>query len=94
MNRDTVLQMPRATFTSHQKVKAIPLTRKNYNDYRGWGQIAGEEPTDKGYLIEFLDKGGVQNDTRHRGYITWMSEAQFDLGFKIDTTPTKSIIRD
>lgn len=83
MDRKTILQMPEAVFTSHKKVKALPLKRSDYNLYRGWGQIPEENGEDEGFLVEYLD-GGKPNDERHEGYISWTPKAQFEAGYTMD----------
>lgn len=40
-------------------VKAEPMTRGDYNDYRGWQIPADEDPLDEGYLMEY-ENGHVQ----------------------------------
>ena len=37
-------------------VKATPLTRGDYNKYRGWTIPADEDPADDGYLVVYEDK--------------------------------------
>lgn len=48
-------------------VKAAPMTRGAYNEYRGWAIPADENPSDEGYLIEYPD-----------GYISWSPKTQFE----------------
>ncbi len=58
-------------------VKAVRMTRSEYNEYRGWSLPANENPKDEGYLVEYQD-GGKPNDERHKGYISWCPEEQFE----------------
>ena len=60
---------------------ATPMTRANYNKYRGWELPANEDGTDEGYLVEYTnsDKG---NDSRHAGYISWSPKAQFEGAYR------------
>lgn len=51
-------------------VDARPMSRREYNEYRGWTLPINENGDDQGYLIEYRD-GGVGNDSRHQGYISW-----------------------
>ena len=51
-------------------VKATPMTRQAYNDYRGWALPADEDGADAGFLVEYLD-GGAANHPHHMGYISW-----------------------
>ena len=50
----------------HQ-VEAEPMTRGDYNKYRGWEIPANENPADEGYLVTYPD-----------GYISWCPKAQFE----------------
>ena len=53
-----------------KEVLAKPMTRGEYNDYRGWQIPENEDPNEQGYLIEYQD-GGKSKDSRHAGYISW-----------------------
>ena len=68
-------------------VKAIPMSRQMYNDYRGWELPDNEDGLDEGYLVEYLD-GGTANDTRHAGYISWSPEEVFDNAYRKTTGMT------
>lgn len=57
-------------------VKSLPMTRAEYNEYRGWQLPANENGEDHGFLVEYLD-GGPANDPRHIGYISWSPEPVF-----------------
>ena len=61
-------------------VNATPMSRVDYNEYRGWVLPANEEGSDEGYLVEYTD-GGKANDARHVGYISWSPKAQFDAAY-------------
>ena len=53
-----------------KEVLAKPMTRIEYNQYRGWQLPENENGSDEGFLIEYVD-GGQSNDSRHAGYISW-----------------------
>lgn len=40
-------------------LKAMPMTRGEYNNYRGWKIPENENPNDKGYLVVY--KGGHES---------------------------------
>lgn len=65
-------------------VTAQPMTRQQYNDYRGWTLPADEDGTDDGYLVEYQD-GGKPNHAKHDGYISWSPKAQFDAAYRPTT---------
>ena len=55
------------TFVGTKVIEAKPMTRGEYNKYRGWTIPADENPADKGYLVRYPD-----------GYESWSPEKQFD----------------
>lgn len=61
-------------------VTAVPMTRGEYNGYRGWSAPEGEDQAVAGYLVEYLD-GGAANDARHAGYISWSPSDVFDTSY-------------
>lgn len=52
-------------------IDAQPMTRGEYNRYRGWPIPADENPADNGYLIRYPD-----------GYESWSPEKQFDEAYR------------
>lgn len=64
-----------------KRLHATPMTRGEYNAYRGWENPAGENPADAGYLVEYQD-GGKANDSRHAGYISWSPADVFERTYK------------
>lgn len=58
-------------------VKAEPMTRGDYNNYRGWQIPADEDPMDEGYLMEY-----------ENGYVQWLPKEMFKVDYiKCDTMP-------
>lgn len=53
-------------------IEAEPMTRGNYNKYRGWTIPADEDPDDEGYLVKYSD-----------GYISWSPKKQFEEAYKM-----------
>lgn len=68
-------------------VTAEPMTRQQYNDFRGWTVPADENPDDKGYLVEYQD-GGAPNVPGRAGYVSWSPKAQFDAAYRPITAMT------
>ena len=52
-------------------IKAKPMTRGEYNTFRGWKIPENENPADEGYLVEYSD-----------GYISWSPKKQFDEAYR------------
>ena len=50
----------------HQ-IEAEPMTRGDYNKFRGWTIPANENPADEGYIVKYPD-----------GYVSWCPKAQFE----------------
>lgn len=71
--------MTRYVGTKH--LGARPMTRGDYNAYRGWTIPQNENPDDPGYLVEYED-GGKANDSRHLGYISWSPADVFERSYK------------
>lgn len=68
-------------FIGTKAVLASPMTRAEYNAYRGWALPADEDGTDAGYLVEYLD-GGKPNMAGHAGYVSWSPKEQFDNAYR------------
>ena len=64
-----------------KSVLATAMTRGEYNDYRGWQIPENEDPSEQGYLVEYVD-GGKPNDERHTGYISWSPSDVFERSYK------------
>lgn len=62
-------------------IKAKPMTRAEYNDYRGWDLPVDEDGTDEGFLVEYVD-GGQANHKDHDGYISWSPKDVFSRAYK------------
>ena len=52
-------------------IKANPMTRGEYNRYRGWTIPADENPADYGYLVKYSDD-----------YESWSPKKQFDEAYR------------
>lgn len=64
-----------AAYMGTQKLFGLPMTRAEYNNYRGWETPEDEKGTDKGFLVEYVDNNSNHPD--HTGYITWMLKDVF-----------------
>ena len=63
-------------------IKATPMTRQEYNEYRGWELPADEDGGDEGFLVEYMD-GGQSNHPDHEGYISWSPKAVFERAYQL-----------
>ena len=64
-----------------KKVKATPMNRYDYNTLRGWEMPIGEDPEDKGYLVEYLDSPN-QVHPKFRNYISWSPKDVFERAYR------------
>ena len=79
--------MTTTLYEGTKRVHAKPMNRGDYNSYRGWEVPADENPSDDGYLVEYVD-GGRGNDSRHAGYISWSPKDVFERSYKeVKTVP-------
>lgn len=69
------------TYVGTKVVKATPMNRLNYNEYRGWNLPEDEDGTDEGYLVEYVD-GGKSNHPDHEGYVSWSPKDVFEKAYK------------
>lgn len=53
-------------------VEAKPMTRGEYNDYKGWTIPEGENPNDEGYVVKYED-----------GYVSWSPKETFEKAYHI-----------
>ena len=63
-------------------IKAKPMSRKEYNDLRGWIVPADENPDDTGYLVEYVD-GGAGNVPGFKGYVSWSPTDVFERAYTL-----------
>ncbi|KII34856.1 hypothetical protein NL64_06220 [Pseudomonas fluorescens] len=69
------------TYIGTKLVVGTPMSRIDYNHYRGWELPADENGADEGFLVEYLD-GGQSNHPGHDGYISWSPADVFDKSYR------------
>jgi len=70
-----------------KRVNAKPMTRAEYNTFRGWKLPANENGADDGYLVEYVD-GGKPNTDAYQGYVSWSPKDVFDRAYhSVDSVP-------
>ena len=62
-------------------INAKPMTRLEYNTFRGWERPADEDGSDEGYLVEYTD-GGKANTEQYKGYVSWSPKDVFERAYK------------
>lgn len=61
-------------YKCHKEVHASPMTRGEYNKFKGWDIPADENPADDGYLVIY-NKGTAQE------HVSWSPKQVFDDGY-------------
>jgi len=61
-------------YECHKVVHAKPMSRGDYNDYRGWQIPEDENPNDEGYLV-------IYNKGTEDHYESWSPKHIFELGY-------------
>lgn len=69
------------TYIGTKIVRMKPMTRAEYNKFRGWTLPADEDGSDAGYLVEYLD-GGKPNVAGYTGYISWSPAEQAEAAYR------------
>lgn len=63
-------------------VNAQPMTRKEYNAFRGWQVPENENPSDEGYLVEYVDSTvQAELEGKANGYVSWSPKAVFENAY-------------
>lgn len=62
-------------------IRAVQMTRGEYNAFRGWAVPADENPDDTGFLVEYLD-GGQANTPQYAGYVSWSPSDVFARAYR------------
>jgi hypothetical protein len=62
-------------------INAKPMTRQEYNDFRGWTLPENENGADEGFLVEYVD-GGQANTTEYAGYVSWSPKDVFERAYR------------
>lgn len=69
-------------FIGIKEIDAKPMTRGEYNEYRGWTIPVDENPADEGYLVKYPD-----------GYESWSPKEVFEKAYtKYDGTGLMSTV--
>jgi len=69
------------TYIGTKIIKAEPMTRLAYNQYRGWELPADENGDDEGFLVEYVD-GGKANVPGRAGYVSWSPKDVFERAYR------------
>jgi hypothetical protein len=62
-------------------INSKPMTRLEYNQFRGWELPADENGADEGFLVEYVD-GGKANTPEYAGYVSWSPADVFERAYR------------
>lgn len=68
-------------YVGSKLIRALPMTRQEYNDFRGWQLPEDENGADDGFLVEYVD-GGKANTEQFEGYVSWSPKSVFENAYK------------
>lgn len=80
------MNTPPVHYRGTKRVLAWPMSRGDYNAYRGWTVPDDEDPSDAGFLVEYTD-GGKQNHPKHAGYVSWSPADVFARSYQKTAEP-------
>lgn len=67
------MELELAKYIGTKLIKAKPMTRGEYNAYRGWKIPENENPEDDGYLVVYVDSDD---------YVSWSPKDVFDRAYR------------
>jgi len=68
-------------YTGTKLINAKPMTRLEYNQFRGWELPIDENGSDEGFLVEYVD-GGKANTAEYVGYVSWSPKDVFERAYR------------
>lgn len=68
------------TYYGTKVITAQPMTRKEYNDLRGWEVPSDEDGKDQGYLVCYPNQ--TPNVEGYSGYVSWSPDNVFECTYK------------
>lgn len=94
MTTDTIERVSAAEwplYAGTKLLKATPMTRGQYNAFRGWDMPPGEDCNDPGYTVEYQDRLGQPNIAGFEGYVSWSPANVFEATYRPAVTPLDRI---
>ena len=71
------------TYTGTKTLKATPMTKLEYNRYRGWPMPDTEDPNEPIYLVEYaVEEDTKPNHPDHEGYISMSPKTVFEKYYR------------
>lgn len=91
MEKDKIKQMIESVkstmtqYTGTKTIRAAKMNRQLYNDLRGWTVPSDENPSDEGYIVEYMNDS-KPNVEGFEGYISWSPAKPFEEAYKVSET--------
>lgn len=76
------LQERMQSYIGTKHIRAVEMTRGEYNKLRGWQVPSDENPDDYGYLVEYQNDSPA-NVKGFNGYISWSPMKPFEEAYKV-----------
>lgn len=77
------------TYFGTKQIKALPMTKAEYCEYRGWAVPEGEDPDEQVMLVEYaIDPKSIPNHGDHEGYISMSPLHVFEEAYREDGSLT------
>lgn len=68
-------------FEGTKQLRASPMTKDEYCEFRGWPVPDGEDPFEAGWCVMYLD-GGKPNLDGYPGYVSWSPADVFERTYR------------
>lgn len=77
-------------------IKAVPITLRDYNKYRGWDMPKDEDPETQGYLVHYSDDycSWSPKDVFEKSYLEVEDNEQLPSGVSIGPKMVKGFIKE
>jgi len=69
------------TYIGTKVLHAAPMTRREYNNLRGWTLPADENGDDAGFLVQYADQDQI-NVEGFTGYVSWSPAGVFSAAYQ------------
>lgn len=85
--------IPMENYIGTKSIKAMPMTKGEYCQYRGWKVPEKEDPEEEVYLVEYeVDENSEPNHENHKGYISMSPKHVFDKAYKPSDSPLDRVL--
>lgn len=76
---------PMKAYIGTKLINAMPMSRADYNTFRGRALPENENGADEGYLVEYVGEGQHPNTPQFKGYVSWSPATVFEESYRPTT---------